>query len=93
MKQTFGTTTVRILRTRTGERFAEIQPKGRPAYHVPTDLLSLAAGKDAWMRDIRVPCACCGESSYRAGDLESGLCPVCLQEAEEENARLDRGEA
>lgn len=88
MIQTFGTTTVRVVRTRQGERFAEIQPKTGKPYHVPAELLP-AAGKDAWMRDIRLRCSGCGQP-HKAADLGSGLyCPACVEEAERENAELD----
>jgi NADH pyrophosphatase NudC (nudix superfamily) len=89
MLQTFGTTTVRILRTQHGGRFAEIRPERGPAYRVPAELLPLAAGKDAWMRDIRLQCSGCGQPQ-RAADMGSGLyCPACVEAQEEENARLD----
>jgi hypothetical protein len=89
MLQTFGTTTVRILRTQHGGRFAEIRPERSPAYRVPAELLPLAAGKDAWMRDIQLRCAGC-DSHHRAADMASGLyCPACVEAQEEENARLD----
>lgn len=89
MIQTIGTTTVRVVRTPQGERFAEIQPKRRKSFHVPAELLPLAAGKDAWMRDIRLRCSGCGQP-HKAADLGSGLyCPACVEEAERENAELD----
>jgi hypothetical protein len=93
MIQTFGTTIVRILRTPRGERFAVIHPKTGNPYQVPAEMLPLAAGKDAWMRDIRLRCTGCGQP-HKAGDLGSGLyCHACIEEAEQENARLDAGEA
>ena len=92
MKQTFGTTIVRILQRRDGTRFAEIRPKLGPIYHIPAEMLSLAAGKDAWMRDIQLRCSGC-RTHHRAGDMETGIyCPACVQAQEEENARQDAGE-
>lgn len=89
MIQTFGTTNVRVVRTPQGERLAEIQPKKGKPYHVPAELLPLAAGKDAWMRDIRLRCTGCGQP-HKAAELGSGLyCPACVDEADRENAELD----
>ena len=90
--QTFGTTTVRITKSLIGgARFAEIQPKGRPAYHVPIELLALAAGKDAWMRRIQVRCTEC-RKLHAADELNGGgYCPTCVDAQDEENMRLDEG--
>jgi len=89
MPQTIGTHTVRILRSKDGTRFAEVMRRSGLTYRVPAELLPLAAGKDAWMRDIRLRCSGCG-LSHRAGDLECGLyCPACIEEAERENAKID----
>ncbi len=89
MPQTIGTHTVRIFRAKGGTRFAEVMRRSGLTYHVPAELLPLAAGKDAWMRDIRLRCSGCGQS-HRAGDLECGLyCPTCDEEAEQENAAID----
>jgi hypothetical protein len=93
MKQTFGTKTVRILRTPSGERFAEIQPRAAKPYLVPAELLPLAAGEDGWMREIQLRCTGCRQP-HKAGELGSGLyCPACIEEAERENAALDGGAA
>ena len=90
--QTFGTTTVRIMKSLIGgARFAEIKPKGRPAYHVPIELLALAAGKDAWMRKIQVRCTEC-RKPHAADELnDGGYCPTCVDAQDEENMRLDEG--
>lgn len=90
--QTFGTTTVRIMKKLIGgNRFAEIKPKNRPAYHVPIELLALAAGKDAWMRKIQVRCAGC-RTRLAAEELNGGgYCPTCVEAQDEENMRLDEG--
>jgi hypothetical protein len=90
MPQTIGTRTVRILRANDGTRFAEVTRRSGLTYHVPAELLPLAAGKDAWMRDIRLRCSGCGQP-HKAADLGSGLyCPACVEEAEQENAAIDR---
>ena len=84
--QLFGTTEVRIKKTTTGERFAEIVPFGRyiARFHVPVGMCALAAGKDAWMRDILVRCKEC-RTKTRACDLEGDeLCPKCYAKAEAE---------
>ena len=90
--QTFGTTTVRIMKSLIGgARFAEIQPKGRPSYHVPIELLALAAGKDAWMRNIQVRCTEC-RKLHAADELNGGgYCPTCVEAQDDENMRLDEG--
>ena len=89
MPQTIGTRTVRILRAKDGTRFAEVMRQLGLTYHVPAELLPLAAGKDAWMRDIRLRCSGCGQP-HKAADLGSGLyCPACVEDAERENAELD----
>jgi|GEM_PF-5616592 len=81
---------VSILRApKSGERFAEIR-RGRECIQVPVDLLGLAAGKDAWMRDIRFRCSVCREP-FKASEMEGQLCPRCLEETEAYNELLDRG--
>ena len=90
--QTFGTTTVRIMKNLIGgARFAEIKPKGRPPYHVPIELLALAAGKDVWMRRIQVRCTEC-RKLHAADELNGGgYCPTCVEAQDDENMRLDEG--
>jgi len=81
---------VSIVRIReSGHRFAEIRfgPEGT---HVPVELLGMAAGKDAWMREIRFRCSGCREP-FKASEMEGELCPRCLEETEAYNELLDRG--
>lgn len=81
---------VSIVRIReSGERFAEIR-RGREITRLPVDLLGLAAGKDAWMREIRFRCVCCNEP-FKASEMEGQLCPKCLEETEAYNELLGRG--
>lgn len=81
---------VSIIRNQpSGERFALIRG-GSQSVQVPVDMLGLAAGKDAWMREIRFRCSGCREP-FRASEMESQLCPRCLEETEAYNALLDRG--
>lgn len=55
---------------------------------IPAAICSLAAGKDAWMREIEFPCAC--GKFYKAGESETGdFCPACEQEQGEANAKAD----
>lgn len=68
-------------------RAAVIDPQGARRI-VPVDLLPLAAGSDAWMREIRVKCVDC-RKPVRAGDMECQLCPTCYEKAEQENEAQD----
>lgn len=79
---------VRILKSKTnGMRAAEI--KGRTGIRiVPVDLLSLAAGRDAWMRDIEFKCADCRER-LPAKDMECQMCPSCNEKAFAEMEELN----
>jgi hypothetical protein len=71
-------------------RFAKIGLQN--PYFIPVELLPLAAGKDAWMRDISVKCSGC-RTPHRAGDMQAGYqdiaCQTCIDKAELENAELD----
>ncbi len=78
---------VRIMRCTNGMRNAVIDN----AYNVPIEMLPLTAGKDVWMREIKVSCEDC-KTPTRAGDMECNMCPACYEQAGEENARQDRGE-
>ena len=91
--QTFNHYSVRIRVNKAGQRAAEITPFGRPSLrqYVPLELLALAAGKDAWMRNIQFKCASCRKLTV-AGDTEGGeYCQACFDAQGEENARLDGG--
>ena len=48
---------------------------------VPFEICQLAAGKDAWMRDIKFECGECHDE-IRAGEFGEvpGLCPNCSEE-------------
>ena len=61
------------------------------AQRVPVELLPLTAGRDVWMREIRVRCLECRVET-RAGDMECELCAVCYDKAGAENEAQDRGE-
>lgn len=60
---------------------------------VPVGIAALAAGKDAWMRDVLIKCGDC-QTKVRLGDTETDLClcRACVDKAEDENAKLDAGE-
>lgn len=72
---------VRIMRKKNGAgqhgaRVAEIDGVQR----VPVELLPLCAGRDVWMREIRVKCLEC-RAETRAGDMENEFCPACFEKA------------
>ncbi len=78
----------------TGQRFARISYFARmsrkPRALVPLDIIELAAGSDAWMRDIQFRCAdvdC--RSIHKASEMQNGYCPSCIEKAEQENAIAD----
>lgn len=88
--QVFGRHQVQTCRRKsTGERFARVfSPRGGTSF-IPRDICGLAAGKDAWMRQISFPCdGDCGNRAT-AGEMQNGFCPDCTREQEEENARMD----
>ena len=88
--QIFGNTEVRIRKAASGQRAAEIVPFGRVAlrFYVPLEMLSLAAGKDAWMREIQFKCTDCG-TKHAAKDMECEMCPECNEKAMQSNADAD----
>jgi hypothetical protein len=68
---------VQIFKSKkTGERVAVID--GNTACCIPLEILSLAAGKDAWMRGIEYKCNDCGER-HPASAMECLLCPDCYE--------------
>ncbi len=85
--QTIGNRIITIVKSKTGERAARIESSGN-TYHVPVELLSVAAGKDAWMRDILVKCKEC-RTEVKAGEIDCEMCQDCYEKAGEENAALD----
>lgn len=83
-------TTVSIMLVKDStERIAQIV-QGSWVTQIPVDLLGLAAGKDAWMREIRFRCLGCHQP-FKACEMEGQLCPKCLEETEAYNELLDRG--
>ena len=85
--QIIGYCDITIVKSKTGQRAARIIEFGKE-YHVPVELLSVAAGKDAWMRDILVKCKVC-RTEVKAGDMDCEMCQDCYEKAGEENAALD----
>lgn len=56
---------------------------------VPVEIAALAAGKDAWMRQIPVECAEC-LCEFKLCDSDSAeYCQECFDKACEENALID----
>lgn len=85
--QVFGRFQARVVRLRsTGERFI------RTNVHtglIPLDIARLAAGRDAWLRQVIVKCSYC-ENRIPVGETESGTCcRACADECEAENARAN----
>ncbi len=70
--------------TRPGQRYARIDG----AQIVPVEICGLAAGRDAWMRQIRVICLDCRQTE-EIGRMTCELCPTCTDKAEQENAEQD----
>lgn len=57
---------------------------------IPIEIAALAAGKDAWMRNVSCKCQYCrGETTVHGWDSLAGVCEKCQTEMEEENARAD----
>ena len=55
---------------------------------VPLEIMALAAGKDAWMRDVKRKCEC--GKVYAIGSSDGvEWCQECYDEAGEENAIAD----
>lgn len=77
---------VRVGKLKTsGMVFADIN-----GYCHPQEICHLAAGKDAWKRNILFRCADC-RKRLPAHQMECGMCPECYDKAGEENAALDGG--
>lgn len=59
-------------------------PTGR-VYGVPVGIAMLAAGKDAWMRDVKIKCRDCG-NVVRIADLETeAMCAACYDKCDPDN--------
>ena len=88
--QPFNGFLISIVKDNLGNRFAGFKSKtGRKLHLVPVSVCGLAAGKDAWMRDIKVRCNECREVTT-CGKLQDGeYCETCVQKFEQENAELD----
>lgn len=72
--QTIGKNTVVLMKHNiTGERFAKIN--GRQI--VPLSICALAAGKDAWMRNITAKCCDCGTRLPVTDLNDGGYCEDC----------------
>jgi hypothetical protein len=67
---------VNIMRSKeTGQRYARVNQIGG-FVRVPLELLSLAAGKDAWMREIVFACPEC-KQRHPAHAMEGEYCQDC----------------
>jgi hypothetical protein len=58
---------------------------------VPLEVCSLAAGRDAWMRQIPVKCRECGAEFKLADSDSSDHCQDCMDRLGEENRIADGG--
>lgn len=85
--QVFGRYTARVVKSiSTGERFIKTNAHAHP---IPLDIARLAAGPDAWLRQVIVKCSYC-DNRQPVGETECGTCcPSCYEEAEQENARAN----
>lgn len=75
-----------------GNRYAKISYYGamtrKGTVGIPVEMLSLAAGKDAWMRNIEFKCRDC-RATFPAHQMECELCPACYDKAGQEIEALD----
>lgn len=72
---------VQVITTTKGNKFAVIDNNAHHAY--PLDLCAMAAGKDAWLRDVLFTCEC-GEK-IKAEEMEGHyLCQACYEKLGEE---------
>jgi hypothetical protein len=86
--QRYGKFTVRRFRnTKTGERCFRIERPDGAKYAVPYDIARLAAGRDAWMRDLLGRCDCGKDFPMHESDVP--FCAACQNEAELENEKLN----
>jgi len=86
--QRYGKFTVRRFRnTRTGSRYFKIERPSGVKYAVPYDIARVAAGKDAWMRDLLGRCDCGKDFPMHESDVP--FCAACQNEAEAENEKLN----
>jgi hypothetical protein len=77
----------------TGERYLLVNENTSRACAVPLDIARLAAGKDAWLRQVVVKCSYC-DNLQPVGETESGTCcQKCFDDAGRENELSDSGKA
>lgn len=74
-------------KTAHGTRLFTVTRGNGSHYHVPYGIARLAAGKDAWMRNLLGKCDC--GANYPMHESDVPYCRKCQDEAEEENARAD----
>jgi hypothetical protein len=88
--QKHGIFTVTILKSQLAGRAAKVTAPGHPTRYVPVEMLSLAAGRDAWMREVLVRCSDC-KTVVKAGEMDCEMCNDCYEKAGEENRLQDEG--
>lgn len=85
--QRYGLLVIRRFKSIDGMRcFKIIRPNGT-FFPVPYDIARLAAGKDAWMRNLLGKCDCGANFPMHESDVP--YCAKCQAEAERENAIAD----
>jgi hypothetical protein len=67
----------------TGEHFAKVDGRA-----IPKEICGLAAGRDAWMRDILFRCSDC-RVRMPVGQMECNMCANCQSISDAEIAELD----
>lgn len=55
---------------------------------VPAEFASLGAGRDGWMKDIKIPCQCCKRVVIKCGD-DFGIPMLCEDCSETELDNLE----
>lgn len=87
--QVFGYFTATIVKNKTnGLRAAKLNRHGKLYAYVPLEIVSHAAGKDTWMRDIKIRCLDCRKVG-RIGDTECELCQDCYDKSTAENSQAN----
>lgn len=85
--QRYNGNTIRRGKTADGMRVFKIAKANGQSFGVPYDIARLAAGKDAWMRDLLGKCDCGANFPMHESDVP--YCAKCQAEAEHENAVSD----
>ena len=75
------TNKVGIVKATNGNRAVKVQPVGGKAYYVPLEIAGLAAGKDAWLRDVLCRCTECRSYKTTAELNEGGYCESCVEKS------------